>query len=42
VSNSLIVEPVPPTVVTEDGATEQTTQELPPAITDGLPSPTTH
>jgi len=42
VSNSLIVEPVPPAVVTEDGATEQTTQELPPAITDGLPSPTTH
>ncbi|MFF1541941.1 hypothetical protein ACFVWL_17850 [Microbacterium sp. NPDC058269] len=44
VSNSLIVEPPPPPAETEDGTavTEQPTQELPPSITDGLPSPTTH
>lgn len=41
VSNSLIVEPPPPPAATEDAATEQTAQDLPPAITDGLPSPTT-
>lgn len=41
VSNSLIVEPTPPATTTDDGATESTTQDLPPAITDGLPSPTT-
>lgn len=44
VSNSLIVEPPPPPAQETDGAatTEQPTQELPPSITDGLPSPTTH
>jgi len=42
VSNSLIVEPTPPATVTEDDAAETTTQDLPPAITDGLPSPSTH
>jgi hypothetical protein len=43
VSNSLIVEPPPPPAETEEGtATDQPTQDLPPSITDGLPSPTTH
>ncbi|WP_258566829.1 hypothetical protein [Microbacterium sp. Se5.02b] len=42
VSNSLIVEPPPAETTTDEGATKQTTQELPPAITDGLPSPSTH
>ncbi|WP_454173238.1 hypothetical protein [Microbacterium maritypicum] len=45
VSNSLIVEPPPPPPAeVEDGTatTEQPAQELPPSITDGLPSPTTH
>ncbi len=44
VSNSLIVEPPPPPAEAEDGTatTEQPAQELPPSITDGLPSPTTH
>jgi hypothetical protein len=42
VGNALITVTPPETPVTEDGTTEQTTQELPPAITDGLPSPTTH
>lgn len=42
VSNALIVDPPPPAETTEGGATEQPVQDLPPAITDGLPSPTTH
>ena len=42
VSNALIVEPPPTAETTDDGTTETPTQELPPAITDGLPSPTTH
>ncbi|MFS6531038.1 hypothetical protein V8Z69_12490 [Microbacterium aurugineum] len=42
VANSLIVEPPPAETVTDDGDTAQTTPDLPPAITDGLPSPTTH
>lgn len=42
VSNALIVPPPPPVVTTDEPATEQPVQDLPPAITDGLPSPTTH
>ncbi|PRA80107.1 hypothetical protein [Microbacterium sp. MYb66] len=42
VSNALIVDPPPPATATEDEATDQPAQDLPPAITDGLPSPTTH
>ncbi len=42
VGNALITAPPAETPETEDGATDQTTQDLPPAITDGLPSPTTH
>lgn len=41
VSNSLIVD-APPETSKSDEATTPTTQDLPPAITDGLPSPTTH
>jgi len=40
VSNSLITAPPAETPVNADG-TATTTQDLPPAITDGLPSPTT-
>lgn len=40
VGNALIVEPPPP-AVDALATTEETTQDLPPAITDGLPSPTT-
>lgn len=43
VSNSLIVEPPPPPPAeTDEGTTEAPTQDLPPSITDGLPSPATH
>lgn len=42
VSNSLIVEPPPAETTTDEGTTGQSNQELPPAITDGLPSPSTH
>ncbi|PQZ60457.1 MULTISPECIES: hypothetical protein [unclassified Microbacterium] len=43
VSNSLIVEPPPPLPAeTDEGTTEAPTQDLPPSITDGLPSPATH
>lgn len=42
VSNALIIPPVAETPVTDDGVAVQTAQDLPPAITDGLPSPTTH
>jgi hypothetical protein len=42
VSNALITAPPAETPVAEDGTAVQTTQDLPPAITDGLPSPTTH
>ncbi len=44
VSNSLIVEPPPPPppAETDEGTTEAPTQDLPPSITDGLPSPATH
>ncbi|CAH0166939.1 Cell division protein FtsL [Microbacterium oxydans] len=40
VSNALITAPPAETPVNADG-TPTTTQDLPPAITDGLPSPTT-
>lgn len=42
VSNSLIAEPPPPPAENDEGATEPPTQDLPPSITDGLPSPATH
>ena len=42
VGNALITTPPAETPVTADGTAVQTTQDLPPAITDGLPSPTTH
>lgn len=42
VGNVLVTSPPVNAPVTEDGTTVQTTQDLPPAITDGLPSPTTH
>lgn len=42
VANSLIVEPPPAEIPTAEGDAGQTAQELPPAITDGLPTPTTH
>ena len=43
VSNSLIVKPSPPETktTTDAGASGEVVQDLPPAITDGLPSPTT-
>ncbi|MFK3678778.1 hypothetical protein ACI2IP_13685 [Microbacterium sp. NPDC090218] len=41
VTNSLIVEPPPAETATDAVDAGQTTQDLPPAITDGLPSPTT-
>lgn len=42
VGNVLVTAPPVDAPVTEDSPTDQTTQELPPSITDGLPSPTTH
>ncbi|WP_435745726.1 hypothetical protein [Microbacterium sp. PMB16] len=42
VGNALITAPPAETPATEGGATDTTTQDLPPAITDGLPSPLTH
>ncbi|WEK60172.1 MAG: hypothetical protein P0Y60_12655 [Candidatus Microbacterium colombiense] len=42
VGNALVVAPPAETPDTNDGAVNSNTQELPPAITDGLPSPTTH
>ncbi|MFS0913028.1 hypothetical protein AB3M89_14700 [Microbacterium sp. 179-I 3D2 NHS] len=42
VSNALITTPPPETPVAQDGTVDPATQQLPPAITDGLPSPTTH
>lgn len=41
VGNALITAPPVETPVTEDGAGDRPAQDLPPAITDGLPSPTT-
>lgn len=41
VSNALITAPPAETPVAEDGTGAPITQDLPPAITDGLPSPTT-
>lgn len=42
VSNALIAEQPVETVTTGDEGGGQQSQDLPPAITDGLPSPTTH
>lgn len=42
VGNSLITAPPADTPVPENGTVDPGTQDLPPAITDGLPSPTTH
>jgi hypothetical protein len=44
VGNVLIAPEAPPAAQNTDGAVDGTTQvqDLPPAITDGLPSPTTH
>lgn len=42
VSNALITAPPVDAPVPENGAVDPATQDLPPAITDGLPSPTTH
>ncbi|MBT2486345.1 MULTISPECIES: hypothetical protein [unclassified Microbacterium] len=41
VSNALVTAPPTKTAGAEDAAAGHTDQELPPAITDGLPSPTT-
>lgn len=42
VGNSLITEAPSDTPVPENSTIDPATQDLPPAITDGLPSPTTH
>lgn len=41
VGNALVTAPPPEATVTEDGAVPPAAPDLPPAITDGLPSPTT-
>lgn len=41
VGNALVTAPPTKTAVADDGAAGKTEPELPPAITDGLPSPTT-